>query len=982
MTKSVRRVIFGLLLLLIAVAGVEARHVASLAGIEPVSTNIKPAATVPAMRVIVRLADPPLALYEGDIEGYAATSIAATGQHRLDVESAASRAYLSYLQGKQAAFREQLRQSLPTAQVEYSYRILLNGLAVRLLGEHAGSPLQVLGRLPGVVGVYPEKEYRLSLDHSLPLIGAPEIWNALGGVGRAGEGLKIAIIDSGIYIGNPFFNAAGFSYPPGFPKGHTRYTTPKVIAARTYFRPDDPPALGEPVTPIDGIGHGTHVAGIAAGVANTQTPRGPLSGVAPRAWLMNYKVFYRPYSGRVIAFTPEILASMEDAVADGADVCNGSWGGAADFAPESDPMVLAAEAMVRAGVAVAFAAGNDGSLPASVNSPAIAPHAIAVGSTTTDREGDRPDMLSAFSSRGPGLGLSLKPDLAAPGEGIYSSFIGYFAFSSGTSMAAPHVSGAAALLRQLYPTWTPAQVKTALMTTANTIVHDPSGGSAPVGAMGQGAGRIDLRQAYDPGLLLSPPSHSFGEIQAGAVASVTATALNVSASGVYTVTVEGPSVATGLVLTPSVTTLSLAVGGQASFALRLRASSATAPGDYEGRVWLEGENRRLHIPWWVRVVPARPLADILLLDDDASSLGEGTDYLFYYTKVLADLELTYVVWDVGAKWREVIQEGGAPYGALPNAAYLKGFKAVLWFTGDSRLTYLDVGATEGDRCAVLDYLQNGGRLLVTGQDFSGYYLPHRFDSFNLATIGLGASLAGEDVYAPAGNASPFIGAEGVHTAPAFQGMRLDLGTTRHTTPTLAAGAGNLRTVDELLPIPQYDSKAIFRASPHEGAVGLAKSSDPTLESPLPAMPPGRAVYLSFGLEGINDDTGYTTRRDLLQRVLEWFADDLRVTISDGAAANPYDPATLIARASSNITTATFLCYRWDFGDGSAIVQTDVPPIAHVYGRAGTFHPRVEVMDSLGHTAVSLPGTVAVSAPPTPTPTRTLKRTHLPLLLKG
>ena len=161
---------------------------------------------------------------------------------------------------QQAAFAQELRRALPQAQIEYQYGVLFNGLAVRLSDQQ---DWRKLGALPGVIAVSLEKEHHLALNYSAPQIGAPALWNALGGTEKAGGGVKIAIIDSGIWPGSSFFNPRSFSYPVGFPKGDVRYTTTKVIAARAYFRPNDPPADGDPTTPIDAHGHGTHVAGIA-----------------------------------------------------------------------------------------------------------------------------------------------------------------------------------------------------------------------------------------------------------------------------------------------------------------------------------------------------------------------------------------------------------------------------------------------------------------------------------------------------------------------------------------------------------------------------------------------------------------------------------------------------------------------------------------------------------------------------------------------
>jgi len=905
------------------------------------------------VRVIVLLVDPPLATH-------------AAGQRaRLDLTAPDNRAYLRYLDARQDAFRERLVRALPGAEVEHRYRILLNGVALRLRGDAAQS-VAALQRMPEVRGVYPERAYALSLSHSVPWIGAPALWDAVGGVDVAGDGIKIAIIDSGITIGNPFLRADDMAYPAGYPKGESAYTTPKVIVARAYLRADDPPAAAEPANPLDGPyagGHGTHVAGIAAGAAYTDTPFGALSGVAPRARLLNYKVFYWSQSsaqvGKILAYSPELVAAMEDAVADGADVVNGSWGGTADLALDADPMILAAEAMVQAGVVAVFAAGNDGPLPHSANSPGIAPHAIAVGNTTTDRYGGKPDVLNSRSSRGPGLGLQIKPDLAAPGTNIYSSAGTYFTTLTGTSMSAPHVAGGAALLRQLHPAWTPAQIKAALMTTAHTAVWASGATSQLAEIVDQGAGRIALAQAADPGLFLSPPSISFGELRAGTGATITLTA-DALVSGVYTITIEGPPLESGVALTTALTTLALDPAERAQWALSLAVATSATPGDYAGRIWLTSSERTLHVPWLVRVLPAAQFADVLLLDDDGSSLDSGVDYLPYYTAALDALGLSHDVWDVGLHWQEMVNSQQT-WGALPSTATTKGYRLVIWFTGDNRNSYAHIGATEPDRARMRYYVQSDGRLLITGQDWSGYELGSvDGDPTELAEIGLGAAIIAADICDLATSSSSVAG-EGIITATLFAGVQLDLRGV--PTPTLTSGAGNQRRVDEIAPIGDYQSVAVLRArlpgSLEAGAVAVAKSADATLEQPVPAIPPGRSLYLSFGLEGVRDDTGQTTRAALLARAITWLTEELTVTVSVEAITDPRDPVVLTAVARSSAPDVTISRYRWDLGDGSPLVESLWPYIAHVYREPGTYHPRVEVLDSLGHTALSARAAVVV-----------------------
>ena len=203
------------------------------------------------VRVIVQLKDAPLATYTGGA-GLSGTANAVTGSAKLDVNSKPSQAYISYLTGKQNAFKLDLAKVAPDAQVQYSYQVTFNGLAVAL----KTGQIEKVSSLPGVTAVTLEQEHKVDMDASLPLIGAGTgtvggadwvdsgLWAALGGHENAGMGLKIADIDTGISYKNPCFDPAGFTYPAGFPKygaGYEAFVNPKIIAARAYFRPQDPP---------------------------------------------------------------------------------------------------------------------------------------------------------------------------------------------------------------------------------------------------------------------------------------------------------------------------------------------------------------------------------------------------------------------------------------------------------------------------------------------------------------------------------------------------------------------------------------------------------------------------------------------------------------------------------------------------------------------------------------------------------------------
>ena len=220
---------------------------------------------------------------------------------KLNLAAAANRTYLRGLTRNQSAFKARLARVVKGFRVERSYKLTLNGLAVRMTAAQAAK----VRRMKGVRAVVPDVPYRPSMYATPAQIGATEFWNQVGGQANAGRGIKVAIIDSGVYVtkdaagnyaGNPCFNDAGYTMPRGYPKGDTRFTNNKVIAARAYFRPSDPPTTGND-TPIQGPGgspHGTHVGGTVA--CNANTPAGSatltISGIAPAAYLMNYRIFY------------------------------------------------------------------------------------------------------------------------------------------------------------------------------------------------------------------------------------------------------------------------------------------------------------------------------------------------------------------------------------------------------------------------------------------------------------------------------------------------------------------------------------------------------------------------------------------------------------------------------------------------------------------------------------------------------------------
>jgi subtilisin family serine protease len=330
----------------------------------------------PRVRVIAALSLPPLA------RRYGRGLYAFGGRRKLAVHSATARAYLAELAAAQARAVRELRTEIPQARVEERFRILLDAVTVSL----PDSSLPKLMRLQAFSRVYPVLSYTMADDTSPSVIGAPQIEQSLG---ANGHGMKIAVVDDGIDQTNPFFNPSGYSYPADFPLGNKKYTSPKVIVARVFPGPDSGKPGKLPLDPIDSF-HGTHVAGIAAGEEGTTAPASTdhpqvtgLRGVAPRAWLGNYRVFTIPTPEGDSADTPEIVAAFEAAVKDGMDVINFSGGGP-EAEPVNDALIAAVKSVTDAGVVPVIAAGNDrGDVgDGSVGSPGTAPAAITVAATS------------------------------------------------------------------------------------------------------------------------------------------------------------------------------------------------------------------------------------------------------------------------------------------------------------------------------------------------------------------------------------------------------------------------------------------------------------------------------------------------------------------------------------------------------------------------------------------------------------------------
>ena len=329
---------------------------------------------------------------------------------------------------EQQRFVDALHTAIPDGTVHWRYRLVANGVAVVLPhGE-----LARLRELPGVKRVYAGSTYRVLAGPDSDTIDARDL--AATGLPADGAGIKIGFIDDGVDQSHPFFDPTDYAMPPGFPKGQVAFTTAKVIVARAFPPPGTTWRYADRPFDPEESGHATHVAGIAAGNANTLAQGMRISGIAPRAYIGNYKALTVPTDANVglDGNAPELVAAIEAAVEDGMDVINLSIG-EPEITPQHDVVALALDAAAAAGVVPVVAAGNDFQEfgAGSLTSPGSAADAITVGASTS---GSSPS-IAGFSSSGPTpLSLRLKPDVVAPGSDILSAQPDGWGTLSGTSM--------------------------------------------------------------------------------------------------------------------------------------------------------------------------------------------------------------------------------------------------------------------------------------------------------------------------------------------------------------------------------------------------------------------------------------------------------------------------------------------------------------------------------------------------------------------
>jgi subtilisin family serine protease len=577
---------------------------------------------------------------------------------------------------------------------------ILPALAAKIPRDKAGKLSKILADSKDVCKVWLDRKVHSNLDESAPLIGAPDAWE----LGLNGSGVRIAILDTGIDASHSDFY---------FPNG-----TSKIKQAVSFIDYDGDGVSDEP--PDDYFGHGTHVASIAAGTGAKSGGR--FKGIAYGATLWNVKVLNKEGWG----YLSWVIAGIEYATlgpdhkpntGDEADILSLSLG-AYWWTDGTDPLSMACDAAVDLGRIVVVAAGNWGGY-FGIGVPATARKVITVGAT------DKQDHLAWFSSCGPTIDFRVKPDIVAPGVDIWAALakgsrIEYWANQSwlpaidvdgdgrydyvqlsGTSMSTPHVSGAAALLKQLNPDLKPGDVKNILISTANDLGYN---------VYQQGGGRVNVTSAIDPPVLVDPATISLGLITADTLVNSTITftfkPLSPIPLGVnnITLTLEATvrDVATGSVVeaaTLNATTVTIPL--YESRAILLTINTSLPKSIYEGKIVA----RVIEGPWKDRTV--HTILGFTRLNNVTVEMldREGSPAAYRPIVVFKHNAASYEDWMFNFKWGYTDQNGKTCVYLTDGEFYIVGYdwdykaQASVWTIADRVSIHGNVAVVLDERSA-------------------------------------------------------------------------------------------------------------------------------------------------------------------------------------------------------------------------------------------------------------------------------------------
>jgi len=750
---------------------------------------------------------------------------------------------LAYLEGARAA----------GVVRSYTSFWVFNGVALQahpsLIRSLASHPAVATIRLDNyrqwVSADEPEAEPALSdsppavdAEWNITRIRAPEVWASLH---ITGTGAVLAGMDTGVDWLHPDLLSSYRGFNPHGSHNHV---------GNWYD------AIGGSLYPVDDHSHGTHTMGTVVGQSGI--------GVAPGAQWIGVKTFDSGgygWDSWIHAGFQWLLAPDGDS-AKAPDVVNCSWGNSNGYLTTFQADIVALRA---AGILAVFSNGNDGPLAGTVGSPASLPEAFSVGATDSD------DDVANFSSRGPSPWEQIRPHVAAPGVGVRSSLpCGIYGTKQGTSMAAPHVAGLAALLHS-------ANEKLTITETMHIITSTAVPLGAPLPNNDSGWGRIDAFAAVatiaNPGFISGTVSSAL-DTSPIAGATIVATPREGGGGGTATSGEDGeyqlalspttydltgsafgyePGAIAGVVVTTdTVTTADFALTPLPTGTLHVEATAASTGLPLTCAISLDGTPLQVTASSYdfeppegayvvragllgYRVVTATasitasqvttielalPAAPTVLLVD--SGAWDYVGQISYFRQALDDLAYAYDEWTIKSLPEDV-----------PGSSDLQPYDIVVWSAPWDAPGYIGAGS------AIAGYLEGGGGLFLSGQDVgfldgggTGFFYAPYYSEY------LKARLV-ED------NANDWT-LEGT-TADIFAGLAITI--------TGAGGADNQVSPDAIAPFDP-DSAAPVMGYREGGCGGLR----------IGTCLPYRAIYLSFGLEAVNDGPA---RAELMSRALEW-----------------------------------------------------------------------------------------------------------------
>jgi len=711
-------------------------------------------------------------------------------------------------------------------------------------------------------------------------VRAPEVWDTFR---ITGTGAVVGIMDTGVELMHPALLDA---YRGSLGNGLYSH-------AGSWHD-----AVNQGIYPYDDYGHGTHVAGIILGTA---TAASPPTGMAPGARWIGVKVL----SAQGFGYDSWILEGFQWLLApDGnpalaPDVVNASW---SSLSSASTVFADAVAALEQAGIFAAFAVGNDGPAPGTVGSPASNPGVFAVGASDSD------DDVAPFSSRGPSPWDEAKPYVVAPGVDVLSTIPGgVYATMNGTSMATPHVAGLAALMRAVSST-VPVRAMARILTEtavplATTTPNNDSGW-----------GRVDAFAAL---VALARPATLSGTVRSSggaALAGVRIVAIGETVPPVAGLTVETTSSADGsylLALSPGIYAVSAEAFGYLPEAVpRLEvvpgshpvldfALTARPAGVVQGRLSVVASGVpptrtvvvralgtpvsavvhtsgyfSLSLPQGDYVVEAKGLGYRVVTETVSVRAGWVTTSHLRLEPIPTVLFVDEGAWYYGSQapyWRAALDALRFAYDEVrikvpridaPISATLALYDVVLWSSpqGSPGL----IGAQE----AVEAYLEQGGRLLLSGQDvaymdaggvfFGGTIAPYLYEQMSVQYVADRGLL-------------PYVSGSGP-----FADLRLSL--------TGPDGADN-QVAPDVVGVNDPSRASLVWRYDDGGGAGVATE----------LCVPFRSLFFGFGLEALGDAAD---RADVLQRSIDWL---VTAPLTAGLALEHATAPTLVGPPGATVT---------------------------------------------------------------------------------